>query len=155
MSLSRRPLYQELASLFDAYKRCVDTNNHEWRDQHHATIEWLVDNYMPSGSGIDGGTKFDWDASKPDKLVFTFGYHHMNDGGYYDGWTEHTLAVKPSLQFGITTHISGRDRNGIKECLYEVYGYALEQDVWQTNDCKWHTEAYEPDCNVVWDGGGI
>jgi hypothetical protein len=48
----------------------------------------------------------------------------MNDGGFYDGWTEHTVVVTPSFR-GINLRISGRDRNQIKEYLYETYDYAL------------------------------
>ena len=147
MSRSSTPLYREIASLLSARENCRNTNNTEWEDKHEDTLTHLVKNYLPSGSGIDCGTKLDLDASTPEKLVFTFGYHHMNDGGYYDGWTEHTMIVRPSLQFGFYLRISGRDRNGVKDYLYETYQYALTQDVWQTDDCKWHSGIYEP--NVV------
>ena len=43
----------------------------------------------------------------------------------YDGWTNHTLTVRASLQFGIDLTISGRNRNQIKEYLYETFQCAL------------------------------
>jgi len=45
----------------------------------------------------------------------------MDGMGGYDGWTEHKITVRPSLQFGFNMKISGRDRNGAKEYLYQVY----------------------------------
>jgi hypothetical protein len=83
---------------------------------------------LPSGSGIDCGTELDRAACKPGKLVFTFSYHHMNEAGMYDGWTEHTLIVTPSFD-GIDLRITGRDRNQVKEYLYDIYHNDLTQEV--------------------------
>ncbi len=127
MTATKRPLYREIAALLQAIANCRKAGNHEWLEKHSERLEELVD-MLPSGSGIDNGTKLDADASGPHKLVFTLGYHHMNDAGMYDGWTEHKLTVTPSFD-GIDLHISGRDRNGIKEYLYETYHYALTQEV--------------------------
>lgn len=82
---------------------------------------------MPSGSGIDNGTSFDFDKSKLNKLIFTFDYHHMNEHGYYDGWTSHKAYVTPDLNSETLIKISGRDRNMIKDYLWEVYNHALNQ----------------------------
>lgn len=124
------PVYKQLASSCQARLTCLANEvrtgkQHEWTNKHKDTINYIVKNFMPSGSGIDNGTKFDFDSSNGDKLVFTFGYHHMNENGYYDGWTEHTLTVRPSLQFGFTCSISGRNKNDIKDYLYETYQCAL------------------------------
>lgn len=127
------PLYREIASLLNAREHCRKRNN-EWFDKHTKTLALLIKKYLPSGEGIDCGTTLD-DSSTPEKLVFTFSYHHMNDAGY-DGWTEHKLTVRPSLVHGIDLHISGCDRNGIKDHLYGVYQGALTQQVW-------HSDTYE------------
>lgn len=121
----RQPLYQVIAREFERYARCEDRP--DIRNDASTKIVDLVREHMPSGSGIDSGTKLDFGASKPDRLVFTFGYHHMNDVGMYDGWTEHTLIVTPSLHWGMETRITGPDRNQIKEYLYDTYGLALTQ----------------------------
>lgn len=121
-----KPVYQVLASLVDARLRCLKTGN-EWADKHEENILAICKNELPSGSGINCGTKIDLDKSTGDKLVFNMSFHHMNDGGYYDGWTEHVVTVKPSLQFDIELSISGRDRNQIKEYLYETYRLALTE----------------------------
>jgi len=122
-------LYKEIASRLKAIDNCVKTKNTEWRDNHTQWIEELVKNYMPSGSGIDCGTKINIAKSNSEKLVFYFEYHHMNDVGMYDGWTDHTLIVKPSLCFDIDIKISGKNRDDIKDYLYEIYDYALRQEI--------------------------
>lgn len=122
-----RKLYQELASRIVAIANCVKSNNQEWLAKHTQTAHELVKEFMPSGSGIDTGTKLDIDESNGDKLVFDFGFHHMNDAGMYDGWTEHRAIVTPSLMSGFDIKITGRDRNQIKEYLHEIFSFALEQ----------------------------
>ena len=124
-----RPLYRELASLVCARQNCAKSGNSEWHDRHTERIEELVRNHMPSGSGIDSGTHLDLDKSSEDRLVFRFGYHHMNDCGIYDGWTEHKAIVIPSLQFGFHLNITGRDRNDIKDYLHDVFSAALSEEV--------------------------
>ena len=49
----------------------------------------------------------------------------MNDDGYYDGWTDHILTVTPNLGGYPDMKISGRDRNNIKEYLYDTLSYIL------------------------------
>lgn len=115
-------IYQSLAQAVDARLTCKEKGNTEWYDRHTDTILNIMENTAPSGAGIDSGTAIDLDKSTGEKLVFTTEYHHMNENGYYDGWTEHTITVKPSLIHGITLSISGRNRNDIKEYLYQVFG---------------------------------
>lgn len=143
MSRTPRPIYRELASLFQAYLNCANNDNVDsltgmpWRMRHRESIDCIVHDFLPSGSGIDCGTKFDFDASNPDKLVLTFSYHHMNDGGMYDGWTEHTAIVRPSLVHEFIVNISGRDRNQIKDYLGDLYHEALRQEVYQDEEGDW------------------
>lgn len=51
----------------------------------------------------------------------------MNDAGYYDGWTEHTITVTPAFIGGFELSISGRNRNDIKDYISEVFNQALSQ----------------------------
>ena len=89
-----RPLYREIASIVQANNNCEKAGNGEWFDKHHERLAKLID-LLPSGSGIDCGTRIEIDICRPEKLVFTLGFHHMNDGGMYDGWTDHILTVTP------------------------------------------------------------
>lgn len=118
------PLYLELASLIDAYHRCA-ANGNEFADKHEERIKSLVKEHMPSGSGVDSGTVLDFNKSHGEKLVFHASYHHMDDGGGYDGWTDHTITVTPAFVCGPNIKISGRNRNDIKSYLTDIYSHAL------------------------------
>src|SRR5205085_7709739 len=96
--------------------------NPEWFEKHSVTIQMLVD-LLPHDC------KIDLEASHADKLVLYCSFHHMNEVGYWSGWTEHTFIVKPCLRFGFTLRITGRDRNDIKDSLHEELDYALRQHV--------------------------
>jgi hypothetical protein len=123
----KKALYQEIALLLEARVNCERSGNTEWFERHTDRIERLVKEYMPSGNGIDCGTTIDLAESKPDRLIFRYDFHHMTDNGFYAGWTSHKCVVKPSLAFGFQLHITGRDRNAIKDYFYEVYDFALRQ----------------------------
>jgi hypothetical protein len=122
-------VYQQIASCLQAIENCRKSNNQEWLARHAETIKNIVREYLPHGSGIDGENTFDFDGSEPNRLVFGTSFHHMNDGGMYDGWTDHTVVVTPDLATGFDLHVTGRDRNEIKEYLAECFGQALDQDV--------------------------
>jgi thiaminase len=83
----------------------------------------------PSGAGIDNGTRLDDINSTSKKLIFHANFHHMNDAGYYEGWTEHMVIVTPCLMHGFNLQITGKDRNQIKDYLHEVYQNWLNSEV--------------------------
>jgi hypothetical protein len=122
-------VYESLASRLNASANCAKSGNTEWQGKHEEAIERIVNNFMPSGSGIDSGVKLDRERSNDSRLVFTFGYHHMAESGMYDGWTEHTLTVTPSFIGGFEMKLSGRDRNGVKEYLYDTFHAALSSEI--------------------------
>ena len=129
----KRLLCAELASAVQARRNCAERlqrtieSNDLWFDKWTERIEMLCD-LLPSGSGFDSRTKIDLDASHAEKLVFETSFHHINDAGFYDGWTEHTVTVTPSFR-GINLRISGRNRNEIKDYISETFDYALTRDV--------------------------
>lgn len=53
----------------------------------------------------------------------------MNENGFYDGWTEHTITVRADLAHGFKISISGRNRNEIKDYLHEVFSDCLETEI--------------------------
>ena len=120
------PLYAALARAVGAYHRCVNAGNTEWQDRHEARIKALCDRYMPAGSGLDTGPRLDVERSTEEKLIIERAdFHHMNESGFYDGWTEHEITVRPSLAFGFALTISGRNRDEIKEYLHDTFHAAL------------------------------
>ena len=123
-----KPLYESLASLLLAIDNCRCSGNSEWLDRHSERLERLVSDHLPSGSGWDSGTTLS-ETSRPDRLVLDGSWHHMNDDGYYDGWTDHSIIVTPSLAFGINIRVTGRDRNGIKDYLAEMFEYDLTREL--------------------------
>jgi hypothetical protein len=132
-ALRPRPLYRELASLVQARHNCLSglkagTLPNPWVARHEETIERLVKEYMPSGSGFDSGTKIDLERSRAGKLVFTTAFHHMDENGYYDGWTEHRITVTPSFD-GFNLRIGGRNRRDIKEYMYQTFDECLNTDL--------------------------
>jgi hypothetical protein len=128
-----RYLYSELARVQHAINTSTHTTNVETFNE--AYLRALVD-WLPSGSGIDSGTKVDSERTHAERLVLTFGFHHMNEGGYYCGWTEHTAVITPSFRSVFNLRITGRDRNGIKDYLYQTFDLALSRECsvvyWQT-----------------------
>lgn len=96
------------------------------RQSHMDVLVTLVKEYMPSGSGFDSGTTLDLDKSSPTKLVFNTSFHHMTEGSY-DGWTEHTVTATPTFA-GLTLSIGGRNRNDIKDYIYETFDTALSRE---------------------------
>jgi hypothetical protein len=118
---SASKFYSRIANCFVAHENCCKSGNNEWANKHIQTIEELVENYLPHGSGFDSGTEFIWDESNRNKLVFATAFHHMNEGGYYDGWSEHKVIVTPDLLFGFNIKITGRNRNDIKEYIAQCF----------------------------------
>jgi hypothetical protein len=113
--------YQEISSKLNAMENCLKSGNTEWYDKHEQKIRDICKNELPSGSGFDNGTQLNWDKSTPEKLVFETSFHHMDECGYYDGWTEHSVIVTPSLQFGFNIKVSGKNRNDIKSYIHEIF----------------------------------
>lgn len=118
--------YQILSRAIGAKARCDKEPGNPWSQRWQERIDQLLGDF-PSGSGYDRGTKLD-DSSVPERLVFNTSFHHMDDGGMYDGWTDHQVIITPSLEMGWHMRITGRDRNGIKEMIGEDFAYQLDKD---------------------------
>lgn len=95
-----------------------------WSDR----IDRIMD-LAPSGSGLDSGVILDRESSGPAKLVFQCDFHHMDEHGYYAGWTEHKAIVTPSFRGGIDIKITGRNRNQIKDLIHDLIHHWLTMGV--------------------------
>ena len=132
--LNHRPLYQQIVNTVVAYKNCERLGNLDWMATHE---QWLkrAEDALPRGSGIDSGCEIDVEASNENKLVINSSYHCMDENGFYDGWIDFKVIVKPCLLFGITIDIKGRfsDRHGkyvsLRDYLQEVFDHCLKQKV--------------------------
>jgi len=76
---------------------------------------------LPSGAGLDNGSEIDFDKSRPEKIIIHAPYHHMNDDGYYCGWSDYIVLVTPSFTDTMNIAVKGRDRNNTKEYLAELF----------------------------------
>lgn len=124
------PLYVALASLCQRYHNLHRQPELRREMEEHCLEEAhrLVREYMPSGSGFDAGTELVIDVCDASTLVFKTAFHHMDEHGGYDGWTEHK--VKVTAEFGgFDIYVGGRDRNQIKDYIAETFHYALSQEV--------------------------
>ena len=127
--MAQEMLITSLARKFGAYKNCEESENTEWRRRHTETIVELVDKYLPHGSGFDSGTTFEFPASKPNRLVFTTSYHHMDDFGGYCGWTYHNIIVTPDLQSGFNLRVTGLNKRDIKDYIAETFYECLSREI--------------------------
>lgn len=119
--MEKSKVYQIISSSFDAHLRCIEKNKKEWEEKHKDSVENMIEEHLPNGSGFDSGTKFDFDNSKPEKLIFLTSFHHMDDNGMYDGWTDHKVIVTPSLQFDYNMKVTGKNKNQIKDYIYACF----------------------------------
>jgi len=125
-------VYQEIANVLTALRYCEasDSKSHlqAMIPKHKTVLHAMVDEKMPSGSGVDTGTVIVINECTPQKLVFKFSFHHMDQGGTYCGWTDHIAVVRPCLASGFSLTITGRNRNNIKEYLHDVFHSALNAE---------------------------
>lgn len=123
--MNREMVYRVLAGKVQARLNCIEHENDTWTDNHTYAIEGIITDYFPSGSGIDNGVSLDYEKSTGERIVLHTSYHHMDEYGYYDGWTEHNIIITGSLIFGFNMRVTGRNRNDIKEYLTNLFSSAL------------------------------
>lgn len=148
MITSEKPLYYYIALKMNAMRNCeklqheaeerrkafqAKDDNHndmqarkqvdhfyDQKNGHEYAIERACKAHMPSGSGFDKGTEFDFDKSTDDKLIFITSFHHMNSNGYYCGWSDHTVIVTPCFG-GINVKVTGKNYRDIKDYIAETF----------------------------------
>ena len=82
----------------------------------------------PSGSGFDAGTTLNEEKSTQNRLVFDTAFHHMDDHGGYDGWTEHQVIVTPDLIVGFDVRVTGKNKRDIKDYIGDVFRAWLDEE---------------------------
>lgn len=101
------PLFRAIATYVDQAK--------SGSDKYDNALERLM-KLMPSGSGIDSGTKLLLDKSSSDKLVFLVEYHHMDSNGMYCGWSSREIIITPSLTSDFNMDHKNIDYSGV-DCI--------------------------------------
>jgi hypothetical protein len=122
--MTKKPLYMVLARTI-AWQPPVESEYVTRKDER---LNELLD-MLPSGGGWDLGTSLA-EGSGPEKIMLYGEWHHINDG-MYDGWTEHTIVVTPSLQYGFKLRITGVNRNDIKDVIADEFHEVLSMPVWE------------------------
>lgn len=125
--MSTQPIFQAIARKTEALKNCIKSGNSTWEEKHGEALD-VIEGLLPKGSGIDAGTTIDRNKTTANKIVLTTSYHHMDENGYYDGWTDHEVIITPSFD-GIKIRITGKDRNNIKDYLRDLFHESLSQHV--------------------------
>jgi hypothetical protein len=127
--MTTKKVYQKLAVSFNARQNCIQSNNETWRERHEQTIQDTCENYLPHGAGFDVGTSFDLERSRDNRLVLCTSFHHMDEYGYYCGWSEHDIIVTPDLIHDFMLRITGRNVRDIKDYIYQVFEIALSEEI--------------------------
>lgn len=120
-----KTVIQEIAGTVGAWKRCKAQGN-SFADKHDDRLDTLEREFLPHGSGIDRGVQIDREKSTEARVLLRLGFNHMDEHGFYDGWTEHIVAVVPTFD-GYRLSIGGRNRNDIKDYLHQTLDYALSR----------------------------
>ena len=61
--------------------------------------------------------------------MFFTAFHHMNENGFYDDWTNHRVTVTASLDNQINVKVSGKNRNDIKDYIKEIFYDVLTNEI--------------------------
>ena len=85
---------------------------------------------LPMGSGIDAGSTIAFEECKPDKIVFNSAFHVMDNQGFYDGWIEFKVIVRPSFM-GFDLEIKPLQRKRyfndyLRDYIFDVFWDALD-----------------------------
>lgn len=126
-------LYQLFAKHIEGSKLKPPYNEH-----HLARLDELLDK-LPSGSGIDAGTTIAFEECKRDKIVFDSAFHVMDEYGYYDGWIEFKVIVRPSFM-GFDLDIKPLQRktyfnNYLRDYVFDVFWDALDSEI-DSSECS-------------------
>lgn len=102
------------------------SGNTVWAEKWQARIADIMDG-APWGSGFDNGTHLGSGHKQSDRrLTFATSFHHMSDGGFYDGWSDHIITIDATFT-GLGVKVSGRNRNDIKDYIAEVFSCWLSE----------------------------
>jgi hypothetical protein len=88
---------------------------------------------LPTGSGIDAGSTIAFEECTWNKIVFNSAFHVMDEHGFYDGWIEFKVIVRPSFT-GFDLEIKPLQRktyfnNYLHDYVFDVFWDALDSEI--------------------------
>lgn len=111
------PLTYQIGQMLDAWKRGAT-------DRQLDDYEAVIVKALPHGSGFDAKPRIIWDLMSPEdqtRVVFGVPFHHMNENGYYCGWSETKVFVSAGfagIELNADADMSGVELHG-DECVDE------------------------------------
>jgi hypothetical protein len=126
-----KPLYEAIYTALLARDNCRTPGfarpemAHTWDE----SLAHLATKLLPRGAGFDCGTRILGRTQNGSGFILETEFHHMDDNGFYDGWTEHRITVRPSFVGGFDLTISGQNRDDVKGYIAEVFNAALMRPV--------------------------
>jgi hypothetical protein len=136
--LEQRTVAEQLSSAIVARKNCESRDDvGGWMAKWSEVISNVEKNHLPHGAGFDNGTTIMLDHSDECMMAFETSFHHMDDNGMYDGWTEHKVFVRSAFN-GFEIEITGDDRNDILDYIAEVFECALSTKLTRAEHCALH-----------------
>lgn len=129
--MSSTPLYQRIARTIRAINNnCKRDGKELWYARHCDTLQSYQEE-LPSGSGFDSGCKIRQTVAQ-NAFCVDVAFHHMDEHGWYDGWSKHSVTVTADLAFGFEIKIKTTEPNDHADDLFldflgESIHYALEQ----------------------------
>lgn len=112
----------------DAERNCAKAGNHEQGERWAAMLGRIERVHLPSGAGIDSGCTIERRRTGACTIVIAFGYHHMDEDGFYTEWTHHRATIRATFG-GIDVTVSGQDRNEVKEYLADTFREYLTRTI--------------------------
>lgn len=116
------------------YQYFNKTKKFEQANAIHEALEKFINTTAPSGSGFDSGTQLM--TVTPSRLVLRTSFHHLNDGGYYDGWTHHKIIIVAQFDT-YDMRITGKDRNSIKDYIGDMFTQWLDTKMSEVMDSQY------------------
>ena len=109
------------------------TPNAEFEVEKYDKLQELAE-YLPSGSGIDSGCTIDEENSTKNKIIIHSSFHHMDENGFYCGWSDFTVTVTPDFVNDFKLKIVGNNAiypafSYTKDYLYELFRESLNENI--------------------------
>jgi hypothetical protein len=111
-------LYAAISRAVQARQTCLDTHDLQGMEKHTETLVRL-EKLLPHSAKIDLA------ESRLEKLVFNIAFRH--DPTTFQGVTEHSVVVTPSLAFNFHLRVSGQNIGNVRALLAREFREGLQK----------------------------